>query len=141
MKTKNLKFTLLTLLVGIIASVSFSSCTAKIPFLSSSVVPAAAGTVQISKDKNENYTIKMQVINLAGPERLSPPKNVYVVWLITADNRSRNVGQITTTDNLNASFETVSAFRPTKIMITAEDEASVAYPSSSEIILTTAYIR
>lgn len=141
MKTKQLKFTLLTLLVGIIASVTFSSCSAKVPFLNSAVVPAAQGTVQIAKDKNDNYTIKMQVINLAGPERLTPPRNVYVVWLITADNRSRNVGQITTTSNLNANFETVSAFRPTKIMITAEDEAGVSYPSSSEIILTTAYLK
>lgn len=141
MKTKHLKISLLTLMVGIIASVTFSSCTAKVPFLSSGVVPAAQGTVQISKDNNENYTVKMNFINLAGPERLSPPRNVYVVWLITSDNRSRNVGQITTTDNLNASFETVSAFRPSKIMITAEDEADASYPSSSDVIMTTAYIR
>ena len=37
---------------------------------------------------------------------------------------------------LNASFETVSAFKPNKIFITAEDDASIQYPNT-QIILST----
>ena len=138
MKTVNFKLTILAILASVI--VSFSSCSTKAPFLSSAVVPAARGTVVISKDFNRNYVIKIQLYDLAGSERLTPPKNTYVVWLVTADNRAKNIGQINTSNSLDASFETVSAFRPSKIMITAEDEANILYPSYSEVVLTTDYL-
>jgi len=139
MKTPNLKLTILAILASVI--VSFSSCSTKAQFLSSAVVPAAKGTVQISKDSNKNYVIKIKMRDLAGSERLTPPKNTYVIWLITSDNRARNIGQINTSSSLNADFETISAFQPTKIMITAEDKANVLYPSNSDIVLTTDYIK
>jgi len=139
MKTVNLKLTLLAIIASVM--VSFSSCSTKAQFLSSAVVPAAKGTVQVSKDSNKNYVIKIKMRDLAGSERLTPPKNTYVIWLITSDNRARNIGQINTASSLNADFETISSFQPTKIMITAEDEANVLYPSNSDIVLTTDYIK
>lgn len=139
MKTGILKLTFFAILASVI--VSFSSCSTKAPFLSSAVVPAARGTVEISKDFNRNFIIKIQLSDLAGPDRLTPPKSTYVVWLITADNMSKNIGQISTSNSLKANFETASAFKPSKIMITAEDQANVLYPSYSEIVLTTDYLK
>ena len=139
MKTVNLKLTVLAILASVI--VSFSACSTKAQFLSSAVVPAARGTVQISKDFNKNYVVKINVYDLAGSDRLTPPRSTYVVWLVTADNRAKNIGQINTSNSLDASFETVSAFQPSKIMITAEDDANLLYPSYSEVILTTDYLR
>jgi len=139
MKTVNLKLTVLAILASVI--VSFSACSTKAQFLSSAVVPAARGTVQISKDFNKNYVVKINVYDLAGSDRLTPPRSTYVVWLVTADNRAKNIGQINTSNSLDANFETVSAFRPSKIMITAEDDANLLYPSYSEVILTTDYLR
>jgi hypothetical protein len=48
----------------------------------------------------------------------------------TVDDRIKNIGQIISdskfmTQKLKASFETVSAFKPRKIFISAEDEATV----------------
>ena len=139
MKTGILKLTFFAIFASVI--VSFSSCSTKAPFLSSAVVPAARGTVEIKKDFNKNFIIKIQMADLAGSERLTPPKNTYVVWLITADNMAKNIGQINTSNSLKANFETVSAFKPSKIMITAEDEANVLYPSYSVIVLTTDYLK
>lgn len=139
MKTVNLKLTVLAILASVI--VSFSACSTKAQFLSSAVVPAARGSVQISKDFNKNYVVKINVYDLAGSDRLTPPRSTYVVWLVTADNRAKNIGQINTSNSLDANFETVSAFRPSKIMITAEDDANLLYPSYSEVILTTDYLR
>ena len=139
MKTVNLKLTVLAILASVI--VSFSACSTKAQFLSSAVVPAARGTVQISKDFNKNYVVKINVYDLAGSDRLTPPRSTYVVWLVTADNRAKNIGQINTSNSLDANFETVSAFRPSKIMITAEDDANLLYPSYSEVILTTDHLR
>ncbi len=141
MKTNRLRLTLLALLASVIIIFSFESCATKAPFLSSPVVPAASGTVKISKDANKNYSIQIKFKNLAGSERLTPPRNAYVVWMISEDNITKNIGQIHVSNSMSASFETVSSFKPSKIMVTAEDEANVFYPSNSEIILITDYLK
>ena len=141
MKTKQLRLMLFALIASIITLSSFYSCATKAPFLNSAVVPAAKGTVKVSKDANKNYHINIKITDLAGSERLTPPKNTYVVWLIAQDNRAKNIGQINISKSLSAKFETVSAFPPSKIMITAEDEAKVVYPSNSDMVLITDYLK
>ncbi|HLP64448.1 hypothetical protein [Flavobacterium sp.] len=144
MKTLNIKKahknTLLFIFI-IAMMLIFSSCSKKVSFLNSSVVPAARGNVVIDKDNNENYTIKIDIKNLAEVERLNPPRKTYVVWLQTSERNYKNLGQIESSSSrmsskLDASFKTVSSFKPSKIMITAEDDGEVSYPSN-QIILTT----
>lgn len=139
MKTKYFKLTIFAITATVI--LFFSSCSNKVQFLSSAIVPAARGTVQVKKDFNQNYVIKINIYDLAGSERLTPPKNTYVVWLETSDNMMKNIGQINTTNSLDAEFETVTAFNPSKIMISAENEANVSYPSYSDIVLKTGYLK
>ena len=120
---------------------SINSCTKKIAFLTSSVVPAARGNVVVKKDKNMNYVIQVQLSELAEVSRLSPPKQSYVIWMVTDQNITKNIGKIDSkmsglSKRLNASFETVSASKPNKIFITAEDDASIQYPNT-QIILST----
>jgi len=119
----------------------FNSCAKKISFQISSVVPAAKGTVKVSKDKNQNYNITLSISNLAEPARLQPSKKTYVVWMVTEMNSSKNIGQINTStgflsSKLKANFETVSSFKPVKIFITAEDDADIIYPGM-QMVLTT----
>jgi hypothetical protein len=119
-----------------------SSCTNKISFLTSTVVPAARGTVKIKNDSNKNHTINIALLNLAEPERLNPAKKMYMVWMETDQGATRNIGQIMTDNGtfsktLKADFKTVTSFTPVKIFITAENDANVQSPSW-EIILTTA---
>lgn len=125
----------------LIISLPISACGQRIKFLSSTVVPAAQGVVKIKKDGNKNYQIKIHVDNLAEPERLTPSKAIYVVWMVTENNMAQNIGKIETSkkflsSKLKASFQSVSASKPIKIFITAEKDQSIQY-SSSEIILTT----
>lgn len=141
------KFTLLVkgFFIIIAASMmifSFSSCATKVPFLTSSVAPAAEGTVKVKKDENKNYVIKVHLNNLAEPTRLQPSKNTYVVWMETEDNRTKNIGQVKSSSSmiskqLKGSFETVSSFKPKKVFITGENDANVQYPSDIDIVLTT----
>ncbi len=122
--------------------VAFSSCsTRKESFLSSAVVPAAEGTVKVKKDNNSNYAIKVEVKNLAEPDKLQPAKNAYIVWIETSENGIKNIGQIKTSaallsSKLKASFETVSSFNPIKVIITAENDPAIQYPEG-QIILST----
>ena len=129
------------LLLMIVILFSINSCTKKIAFLTSSVVPAARGNVKVSKDKNMNYVIQVHISELAEVSRLSPPIQTYVVWMVTDQNDTKNIGRINSKmggmlKQLNASFETVSDLKPNKIFITAEDDASVQFPNS-QIILST----
>lgn len=118
-----------------------ASCSKKISFQTSTVVPAAEGSVKVKKDKNNNYSIDLNVIRLAEPKRLDPPKNTYVVWMETADNGFKNIGSLNTSSSmfsktLKSSLETVSAFKPVSVFITAEDNSNIQYPGYQVVLRT-----
>lgn len=128
--------------MAIFSLILISSCTQKISFLTSSIVPAARGTVKVKMDENKNHTIQIALVNLAEPERLSPPKKMYMVWMETDQGEIKNIGRIMTdsgtfSKTLKADFKTVTSFTPVKIFITAEEDANIQSPGW-EVILTTA---
>lgn len=131
-QTKNFFLGILTVMMIF----SFISCSTKAVFLVSSVVPAAEGYVKVKKDNNNNYVIQMQISNLAGVERLQPARQTYVVWMVTDQGITKNIGRVTSSNNLNVSFETVSSFKPNQIFITAEDNESAQYPVGQVVIST-----
>jgi hypothetical protein len=138
-RTKIVFFTLASALMIF----SISSGAAQVNFLNSSVVPAARGTVSVKKDSYNNYIMEIQVENLAEAGRLSPPKSTYVVWMVTDQNFTKNIGQVKTSKKflskqLKASFETKSSFKPVKIFITAEYDPNLQ-STNSDVVLTTEY--
>jgi hypothetical protein len=126
----------------IIATVlALQACNNKSSFLTSTVVPAAEGTVKIKSDKNNNYVIDLEVIRLAEPGRLNPPKDIYIVWMETDQNGVKNIGQLKTSSGfmskmLKSSLETVTPYKPRRIIITAEDDAHLQYPGSQVVLRT-----
>lgn len=113
----------------------------KYRFQTSSVVPAARGYVKVNKDRNDNFRIQISISNLAEVKRLQPAKNTYVVWMVTDQETSKNIGQFNSSKGflskkLKAKFETVSSFNPVKIFITAEDIADSQYPGMTDILTT-----
>ncbi len=116
--------------------ISLVSCSTKAMFLTSSVVPAAEGFVKVKRDKNKNYVIQVHISNLAGVERLQPPKKTYIVWMLTDGQLTKNIGRLNSSDNLKATFETVTSFKPVQIFITAEDNESAQYPGEQEVLST-----
>ena len=131
------KFSVLTLTLIFI----FAACSKKITFLNSAVVPAAEGTVTMKKDNNNNYAVDLSVIRLADPSRLTPPKNVYVVWMETSQSGVHNIGQLKTSskglsNGLSSSLKTVTPHKPTGFFITAEDDAIGNYPGMTVVLKT-----
>jgi hypothetical protein len=123
----------LVLLITAFVMITFSSCSKKMIFSNSSVVPAAVGTVKIKTDNNKNNVIEVNVDNLAPASKLSPPRETYVVWMVTENNETKNLGQLIIDTNflsssLKGSLKTISAYKPDYIFITAEDEGDVEYP-------------
>lgn len=121
-----------------------SSCSKKIYFSNSSVEPAAQGSIKMAKDRNENYTLDINIVNLAPPERLQPPATIYLVWMDTEGNGTKNLGKITSSGNLlsktlKGSLISVTRFKPTKIYITAETDPSVTAAGSFVVMTTTSF--
>ena len=82
MKTILIKSTLKQMALGLLflgLILPTQSCSKKIKFDNSPVVPAARGDVKISKNSNKNYVVKIKFSNLAEVDRLNPPKKVYVI--------------------------------------------------------------
>lgn len=120
-----------------------SSCVSKTPFLTSDVIPAARGYVEVKKDDNQNYIIQVSLEYLAEASRLNPPKQTYVIWMESGGKSTKNIGQInsgTNSNKLKASFETSSSTEPSRIFITAEDDGTVSYPGS-QVVLTTGKLK
>ena len=117
------------------------SCSKKVRFEGSNVVPAAEGYARIKKDENKNYSIEVNIVNLASSERLQPPKNAYVVWITTKNSGVKNTGQLKSSTGffskaLEGNLNAVSPFKPTQVFITAEDAANVQYPGPFRVLQT-----
>jgi len=119
----------------------FTTCTKKISFLNSSVVPAAKGSVNIKTDSNKNYIIKIQISDLAEVERLQSSKATYVVWMETDKGDFVNIGQLKSSTSFfskqhQASLKTASSYQPVKLFVTAENDINAQYPDK-QIVLST----
>jgi len=117
------------------------SCARKITFPASTVVPAAEGSLIISKDRNNNHRINLKITRLAEPDRLDPPMETYVVWMQTEANGIKNLGQLETeagllSGKLKSSLKTITPFHPTKVFITAEENADILYPGNQVVMET-----
>lgn len=117
------------------------ACSKKLAFTTSTVVPAAKGSVKVKDDDNNNYKIELSIIRLAEPKRLNPSKNTYVVWMETKQNGIKNIGQLKTSSGLfsktlKSSLETVTSFKPVSFFITAEDNANIQYPGDQVVLRT-----
>jgi hypothetical protein len=132
---------ILMAILVLVTAMSYISCAKKVAFLTSSVVPAARGDVKVKKDNNRNYLIQIELQNLAEVSRLEPSKKVYVVWMEAENSMVKNIGQIKSdskflSSKLKASFETVTAVKPSKIYITAENDTGVQFIGNQLIMET-----
>jgi hypothetical protein len=140
-RLSNLKKNILLSIFSIMIVFLFNSCATSVSFLNSSVVPAARGSVKVKRDNNKNYEIQISLTDLAESARLQPSRLTYIVWMITDRELTKNIGQLNSSKGfmskqLKGSFKTVSADKPVKIFITAEDDAAIQYPGTQVVLST-----
>lgn len=111
----------------------FASCASKKVFPISNVTPAAKISVKVNEDNNGNKEINVKARYLTSPDRLTPSREVYIIWLQTEENGLLNLGQLETDSSTKASFTSVTAYKPKEIFITAEDNLAIKYPTGQEI--------
>ncbi len=103
------------------------------------------GQVQIKRDINSNYVIQINVQDLKEISSRDPnSKNAYIVWMDADNQAAKSLGQINSntgwlTDKTKATFEAISAVKPTRIMITSEETASVKTPGKMVIWTTSRF--
>ncbi|MDZ7648315.1 MAG: hypothetical protein U5K54_14645 [Cytophagales bacterium] len=128
--------TIKRLLFGIVVLL-LTSCASTVKFPISSVTPAAEITAKMTQDKHKNFVIEVTAYNMASADRLDPPKNNYIVWIVSENNGTMNIGQLTIKNGEKSYLKTSTPFKVKEIFITAEDESDISYPSGTEISRTT----
>jgi hypothetical protein len=126
-----------TALAAVFLGMGLMGCATKTVTLPPSAdLPAAQGEAKVSKDKNNNTLVRLNVKHFAPPQRLTPPKAVYVVWLETPDHDMHNIGQLKVDSDLEGKLETVTPYDAFQLVITAEDSATVTEPGPQVVLRT-----
>jgi hypothetical protein len=117
-----------------------ASCRNKVRLTVAPTVPAATGEVKVGKDQNDNTTVDLSVKHLAPPERLNPPKRVYVVWIQPAGQAAESRGQLMVNNKLEGGLKMVTPHRNFDLFVSAENEVNAPAPSD-QVVMRTAISR
>ncbi len=101
------------------------------------MVPAATGTVNVSKDTNNgNLKLDIKVKNLALPGSLTPPANDYIVWLEPYAEHGNPVkqGALGVDGKLNGELKTETTSKNFNVIVTAEKTATATAPSDTVVL-------
>jgi hypothetical protein len=101
---------------------------------SSTLVPSATGKVDVDKDKNGNHVLKVRVYHLVDPEKLTPPRNGYVVWMQPKGKDPENLGMLKVNKDLEGSLEATTPYKNFTVFVTAEENPKPDSPSGDEIL-------
>ncbi len=99
-------------------------------------VPAATGIVKAQRDKeNGNTKLDIKVDHLANPSNLTPPANVYLVWVRPAGEAgSVKQGAIRVDKDLKGGLKIVTVSKDFDLFITAEQSENVSAPSEFKVL-------
>ena len=110
-----------------------TSCATTVQFPISNVTPAANISAKMKQDKNKNYVIEISAMHMASADRLNPPRNNYVVWIVTENNGIKNIGQLNNKNAEKLYLKSNTPFIVKEIFITAENQGNISFPYGIEI--------
>ena len=96
--------------------------------------PAAEGKVNTSTDRNGNTEVEVQVKHMATPQSLTPAKQGYMVWVQPRGKDPELLGALRVNSDLGGSLKSSTTYKDFEVLITAEDDAKPASPSSTVIL-------
>ena len=106
----------------------------KVDMLAGQSTPAAQGTIDIKTSQNKNTHIDLKVRALAKPSSLTPPANVYVVWIEPPGENPKNEGQLHVDKDLNGELQTEVPYKRFRIFITAEQDPQAQTPTGTQVL-------
>jgi hypothetical protein len=96
--------------------------------------PAAEGKVITSTDRNGNTEVEIQVKHMATPQSLTPAHQAYMVWVQPRGKEPELLGALRVNSDLGGSLKSSTTYKDFDVLITAEDDAKPATPSSTVIL-------
>jgi hypothetical protein len=96
--------------------------------------PAAEGKINTSKDRNGNTEVAVEVKHMAKPQSLTPPRQTYMVWVQPRGKDAELLGALRVNSDLGGSLKSSTTYKEFEVLITAEDDAKPATPSSTVIL-------
>lgn len=97
-------------------------------------VPAAHGVIHVSNSSNGNMQLDIKTRSLAKPAALTPPADVYVVWLEPSGESPKNAGALKVNGKLSGELKTVTPYKQCKVFITAEKYAQTREPNGPTVL-------
>jgi hypothetical protein len=99
-----------------------------------SSIPGAAGKAHLSKERNGNLKLKVEVHHLAKPGELTPARQSYVVWTQSRGKEPENRGLLKVNNKLEGNFEDTVSREDFDVFITAEDNPRAEIPSELRLL-------
>jgi hypothetical protein len=102
--------------------------------LNTGLTPAAEGKVTTSADPNGNTQVKVEVKHLATPQKLTPPRQSYLVWVQARGKSPELLGVLRVNDKLEGSLKATTPYKVFDIFVTAEDTLHPEGPSEAVVL-------
>jgi outer membrane protein OmpA-like peptidoglycan-associated protein len=100
----------------------------KVNFTGTALAPKAKGQAEVTSRKGY-IQVKADVKTLPGPTSFGNEYLTYVLWAITPDGRPKNLGELLTDKNGNASIDVTTELQSFGLIVTAEPYFAVSQPS------------
>jgi hypothetical protein len=100
----------------------------------SDLVPSATGKVEVKQDDNGNRKVKVHVYHLADPEKLTPARSAYMVWLEPKGKDPEPLGTLKVDKDLKAEIEGTTPYKIFSVVVTAEENPKAERPEGAEIL-------
>jgi hypothetical protein len=97
-------------------------------------LPAGQGKVQVATAKDGNHDVKVEIKNMAPPDRLYEGSSAFVVWLKAENGDFQNVGALKVDKDFKGELETKTPFSNFDVLVTAESSAAATTPSTNTIM-------
>ncbi len=107
----------------------------KVDFTGTALLPRASGKADVSA-KNGSIMIDAQFDGLSDPSTFGPSYLVYVLWGITPEGHTTNLGQLQLKDG-KAKLQVTTKLQTFGMIVTAEPYFAVAFPSEDVILANT----
>ena len=119
-----------------LGSVTTANAARAYPLGSSTEIPAAQGDVRLQTTRNGNTEIKLRIMHLAPPGRITPGAEVFVVWVrgLAEGSEAQNLGALKVDRNLSGRFTAITPMPSFDLFITCEQSQSVTIPAHLELL-------
>jgi hypothetical protein len=128
---RNRKFIVLTALSFILVLAAWAR---EDKLTNTGTAPAAEGKVITSNDRNGNTEVEVQVKHMATPQSLTPAKQSYMVWVQPRGKEAELLGALRVNSDLGGSLKSSTTYKDFDVLVTAENDAKPAIPSSTVVL-------